>query len=869
MSGMNKIVLLISYVFLFGSLLTAAANKKQVISKTIDKGWQFQKEGDSNWHSAKVPGSVHNDLWKNDIIGDPYYRDNEEKLQWIDKETWIYQTTFDISNEVKSKANAQLVFHGLDTYADVYLNGTKVLTANNMFRTWNADVKALLQAKNNELKIVFHSPVKTAEPEWDALGYPLFAINDQSELGGVQDKKVSVFTRKAGYHYGWDWGPRLVTSGIWRPVELQAWDNVRIEDVYYNQKSLTEKLANLATEVTLSATKKESVVVKVMDADSDKVLSTEKVKLKKGENKVSLNYQIDNPELWWTLGLGDAHLYQFRVEVVSDEAVIDSQTERIGLRTVELITEEDEIGKSFYIKLNGQPVFMKGTNYIPSDMFMSERYFIKMEDVIQATADGNMNMLRVWGGGVYEDKRFYDLCDEKGILVWQDFMFACSMYPGHEEFIENVRQEAIDNIKRLRNHASVGMWCGNNELEWAWFGWGMQKQFNWSKEDSTTIANDYFKLFTKVLPEVINEYTDKDYWASSPYFRSYGPHLENEGDRHLWDVWKGSKTPEYYKKHVPRFMSEYGFQAYPEMSTIETFTLPEDRQLSTPVMQLHQKAKNGNKRMKKPMYIEMGKGWERNLEDFVYVSQLYQAYDLKFAIETHRRNQPHCMGTLYWQINDVWPTPSWATIDYEGKWKAAHYAVRDAYETHMVSVSKDDGVLNTYVISDKPTSSEMKVLIEVMDFKGNVVYQKEEVVVMKEPQSKKVHAYKMSNLPEQKNNLVMVVTLKNGDIVKHQNLFYLSKQKELALNQDYKLKKSLTKNRDGSYSIELYSESLLKGLRLTSSETKGHFSDNYFDLLPGHTKTITWKAKKVGNSDVSFKISTYNDLLKKKAAWSN
>ncbi|MBB3696901.1 hypothetical protein KMW28_22340 [Flammeovirga yaeyamensis] len=850
--GQNKILLLL--FMMIGWQLSA-----QTIEQKITADWKFAQADRKEWLDAKVPGCVHTDLLRHKKIADPFFGENEKKVQWIDKKDWIYKTSF--NNSIEDTQKQELIFEGLDTYADVYLNDKKILSADNMFRSWTVDVSHIIKKGKNEIKIYFHSPIKKGTPLWDAVGYPLYAINDDAKTGNTGDRKLSVMTRKAGYHYGWDWGPRLVTSGIYRPITLKSWKNSRIDNIRYTQSNITAKNVDVKTEVNIKSVIPGNIEVVILDAVKGKKYASEFYNVKEGDQTLALDFKIKNPKLWWSNGLGDQHLYPIKVQIKSDGQLLDENVQNIGIRTVELVTEKDQIGESFKIRLNGHDIFMKGTNYIPGDMFLDRVSDEKMEETIKACADANMNMIRVWGGGTYEKDLFYDLCDKYGLLVWQDFMFACSLYPGDEAFVENVKQEVKDNVIRLRNHPSLAMWCGNNEIEWAWFGWGIQKELNLSEADSTKIINDYFRLFTKEIPDVLHQHDDKDYWASSPYFRKYGDHLETKGDRHLWDVWKGPKPMDYYKTHVPRFMSEYGYQSFPEVQVMKKYVKEDEVNLWSKGMRNHQKAKYGNKRIMKNLTREFGIDG-KDFEKFTYISQLYQGYDLKFAIETHRRNMPHCMGSLYWQVNDCWPVASWASIDYEGNWKSAHYRIQDAYKNKISTVSLDEGVYNIYVVSDELKDESAELKVQVLDFDGNTVLEQKKKVALKANTSSLAHSIKAEDLPEQKNNLVMVTTLTQKNKIIHRNEFYSVKSKDLALSKDYDLQKEVTANSDGSYTIKLSSNKLLRGVRVNSKDHSGCLTDNYFDLLPREVKVINWVPSKESNTNVSFDFHTLNDEQK-------
>ena len=656
--------------------------------------WQFQKQGDSLWFPAIVPGTVQTDLFSNQLIKDPYYSDNELKNKWVENENWVYRKIVEVDKS-KQNQNAELVFEGLDTYAIVFLNDRKILAAENMFRTYNVDIDSFLIEGENELKIVFESPVQKAIPIYDALPYRLPADNDRN------DKQTSVFTRKAPYQYGWDWGPRYVTMGIWRPVYLLFWKGFKVEENRLHQIKLTDTLAMVGWSAKVFS--EAEILLSCSINLGKEELINRKFKLIKGVNLLADTFPIYQPKRWWPNGYGDPVLYNFSIELGSRNHQFKEE-KKIGFRTLELITEADSLGESFYFKVNEIPVYAKGANYIPQDNFLPNVDSSRYAQIIKSTKEANMNMLRVWGGGIYENDIFYDLCDENGILVWQDFMFACSLYPGDSAFLQNVEQEARDNIKRLRDHPSLALWCGNNEINELWFNWGYQKKLGYSKEDSLKIWNDYQNLFTDLLPGLVKELNPEiQYWESSPKI-GWG-HAESltEGDSHYWGVWWGKEPFEVYEAKVPRFASEFGFQSFPQMSTLYSFADSSQMYLESDAMQAHQKSSIGNQTIVE--YMERDFPVPDDFEDFVYVSQLVQAYGLSKAIEAQRRAKPVCMGSLYWQLNDCWPGISWSGLDYFGNWKALHYEAQHDFATFLISID----VHSIYIVSDSLNSIEAQI----------------------------------------------------------------------------------------------------------------------------------------------------------------
>lgn len=632
----------------------------------INGNWEFNHVGTKEWYPASVPGVVHTDLLANDLIEAPFWECNEKQIQWIENEDWNYRTSFEVTKEQLEDDHIEIVFEGLDTYADVKLNDERIISSNNMFRTWNSDIKSLLKIGTNKLEVQFYSPLTYNKEQYDHYPYELPSGSE------TLDPKVGSFTRKAAYHFGWDWGPRFVTCGIWRPIKINTWNDARITDIYCSTKNISEAEAQLSALITIESSIEKEVTLNI---EGEMVL----MNLRKGFNTIEHKFTVANPNLWWCNGMGTPYLYDLHVKLYDEEEMITHKDIRYGIRTIELVNEKDSIGTSFYFKLNGKPVFMKGANYIPQDMFLTDVPESQYHKLLSDVATANMNMLRVWGGGIYENDIFYDLCDEKGILVWQDFMFAGSMYPVDSAFLENVEQEAKQNIIRLRNHPSIALWCGNNEIEVAWENWGWQKQYNYSKSDSLAIWNGYTQVFHDLIPTLCKELDpSRNYTPSSPSSNWGTPENFNHGSMHYWGVWHGREPFENFEKNVGRFMVEYGFQSFPSMETIKTFAMDSSLILDSETMKNRQKSYIGNGLITK--HIEQYYDTPKSFEEFVNLSQETQAKGMKMAIQAHLNKQPHCMGSLFWQLNDCWPGPSWSIIDYYGRHKKAYEVVKEEFK---------------------------------------------------------------------------------------------------------------------------------------------------------------------------------------------
>ena len=849
---------LFTFALMFLSCTMTYAN---VIQQEINTGWKFRQARLTNWYPATVPGVIHTDLYANRIIEDPFFRLNERGQQWVDKEDWMYETYFDVSGETMAKHNTILFFSGLDTYADVYLNGKLVLKADNMFREWKVDVKGKLKPDSNQLHIYFHSPIKIDIPKFDSLPFQYRTGPDQAENGGIFDKRVSIFARKAGYHYGWDWGPRFVTSGIWRPVFLEAWDDLKIENVFVHQQSVTSRKAVITTHVEVLADKDISgAKVSVKNHVGGKVYGSVKTDLKKGSNVVSVPFTISNPDLWWCNGLGKANMYTFDTEVSVHAEVIDRKQISTGLRSIKVVNKPDQYGTEFYFELNGVPVFAKGANYIPSDNFLPRVTAEKYEQTILDAVNANMNMLRVWGGGIYENDIFYDLCDKYGIMVWQDFMFACSVYPSEGAYLENIRQEAIDNVKRLRNHPSIALWCGNNETNEFWISWGW-KEFYAEQGYEDVVWKQYTDLFHKTLPEVVKAYDpDKFYWPSSPY--NTGTNDEVNNDRHYWGVWHGKEPTYKFNEIRSRFFSEYGFQSFPEFESVKIFA-PEadDWDITSEVMMAHQRAGNyANPRIREYLIDEYRE--PKDFEGFLYMSQVLQGDAVKIAIEAHRRDMPYCMGTLFWQHNDCWPVASWSSRDYYGRWKAQHYYARKVYRDMLVSPIAKGDALDIYIVSDRLKSTGGVLDIKVLKLDGTEVNSIKKTVKVPANTSTNMFSTEirslLKNVPA--NEVFIFAEFKDHAGVSYTNRYFLTKQKEVGF-PSANIKRSV-RPVDGGYEISLTADHFVRAVLLSVDGIDNFFEDNYFDILPGQEVKVKVRTGLLQQEfEKQLKITSFTDYI--------
>jgi beta-mannosidase len=686
--------------------------------------WQLRAADDDELIAAQVPGCVHLDLIAAGKIPNPFWRDNEKLVQWVSGRAWCYSREFDITSELLQQDNVVLRCDGLDTLATIRINGSELVRTANMFRWYEFDIKALLSAGTNRIEIEF-APALLHTRELQKQRY-IHAWLSREE--GVN------YIRKEACNYGWDWGPKLVTCGIWKPIQLIAWSGLKLGAVQIEQHHVDGKVeltirADLHGVSTLAAQLHVTI-------ELDGVQQAAAVAEIDGAQQ-QLSLTIDKPSLWWPNGMGAQPLYQVSVELRDSAGPpVDSWQRRIGLRTLRLERHDDEQGQSFGFSVNDVPFFAKGANWIPADAFVTRLTPPDYRALLESAGDANMNMLRVWGGGIYEADEFYDICDELGICVWQDFMFACACYPTFDEdWMQNVRIEAEQQVRRLRHHACVALWCGNNELEQGLCGpeWTIH-QMPWSEAA---------RLFDGLLGEVVaaND-AHRDFWPGSPHTPVGDRKLcndPNSGDAHLWSVWHGREPFEWYRSSRHRFCSEFGFQSFPEPRTIAAFAAPEDQNISSYVMDFHQRSWVGN-----GIIMSYMLAWFRQPKDFdsfVWLTQIVQGLAMKYACEHWRRQMPHTMGALYWQLNDTWPGPSWSSIDYFHRWKALHYMARRFFAPLLVSMVEDVSKRQVEIWATNDSGDQFDATLElaITDVAGETLFEQSLQCVLDPRSSRLVH----------------------------------------------------------------------------------------------------------------------------------
>lgn len=808
----------------------------------LTSNWFFQQAGSTAWFPATVPGCNFTDLFANGLIQDPMQADHESQLQWIELEDWVYRCEFQVTAAQLQSQSWQLEALGLDTFADIYLNGQLLASTDNMFVGYQLDCQSLLVTGNNLLEIYFHSPIHQVKPLQLASGMVYPAENDKS------DDKLSVYVRKAPCHFGWDWGPRFVSSGIWRGIALVGHHKVKIDDLQFTQVSLTTAAASLQFDLDFTVLTPGPYQLQLQSSTRPELKQTVALELAAGQQQFQWLLQMQQPELWWPAGLGEAYLYPFSVSVydANSQQLLAERGLQIGLRTVEVINENDADGQSFYFKVNGLPVFMKGANYIPASAFPGSLTAADYQREFAAISAANMNMLRVWGGGFYQDELFYQLADQHGVLIWQDFMFACSLYPGDAGFLANVEREARYNIKRLRNHPCIAMWCGNNEVDMGIARWDWPQKFGYSEQLFSKLKHDYCQLFGQLLPGLVKQLDgDRFYLRSSPisFWEDDADHLANH---HFWGVWHGEQPFTEYQKRIPRFMSEYGFQSFPLQSSVDKFLPKAEQRLESPMLTVHQKHPRGNKLIQS--YLADEYQLPKDFEQLLYLSQVQQALGLKLAFDAHRAAMPFCMGTLYWQLNDTWPAASWSGIDYYGRWKALHYQAARSFRAQSLvfseQLSAQDQQLQLKLVSDSPQAFAATLALRLLDFSGQVLFRQSQqisVVPLQVTQVQQWSLAELTRLGDDRQFVLHAQLLSSADgRVLTDNLHFFRPNRELQLQQ---ATAQLQINAiDGLLTVRLQSHTLLRQVLLELPDLEGkvlNFSDNFIDLLANEPVEVT------------------------------
>lgn len=785
----------------------------------LNSNWVMHTVGSDELIPATVPGSVYGDLLASGKMENPFWKDNEIAALKLMDNDYEYKTNFELNSEFLKLDSVMLKFDGLDTIADIYLNSTHLGYADNMHRIWEYEVKELLSA-NNELRIVFHSPTK----------YIAEAFSKAPTLGTEDAMNGFVHIRKAHCMFGWDWGAHLPDMGIWRDVTLRGVNIAEITNAQILQFHENGQVRlNIVPEIKSVSSEKYTIEYYLTDPDGV-------------EEEISSEYVVTNPKLWWPNGFGEQNLYWVKI-VLKDLSgnIIDSLSKRIGLRTITMDRTKDKWGEKFCTCVNGVNIFSMGADYIPEDHLLGRVTPDTTRKLLEKAIFSNFNSIRVWGGGYYPDDWFYDLCDEMGLIVWQDFMFACAVYDLTPEFEVNITAEFIDNIKRIRHHASLGLMCGNNEME------QFVAERNWVTKESE--VTDYTIMYEQILPRVMKEYAPQVfYWPASP--SSGGgfdnPQDENRGDVHYWDVWHGNKPFSEYRKFHFRYLSEFGFQSFPSKKTIETFTdNEEDMNIFSYIMERHQR--NGSANGKIMNYMQQTYKYPTSFETLIYASQLLQADAIRYGVEHFRRNRndDRCMGAVYWQFNDCWPVASWSSVDYEGRLKALHYYARRFFAPVIISC-EEEGLLNSNcelvrlpfefnksiklcVSNETTTAKDIKVRWFVRDAMANVLRQEEMTVKVRALSSLWLDKVELPDI-DIYNEYVSYEALMDDAIISEGTVIF-------SVPKYFHYKNPNLRYEINGNKITVFADSYAKSVEILNSNEDLVITDNYFDMNAG-SKTV-------------------------------
>jgi beta-mannosidase len=785
--------------------------------RTLLTDWKFQYQ--NKWREARVPGCIHADLRRHELIPDPFWGDNELKLQWIEEEDWQYRCEFELDAETCRGGRIDLVAEGLDTVAEVRLNGRVLGRTDNMFVAHRYDVRGIARPGKNTLDVHFSSPMTYIRERQRPGDYEEW--NDF--VGGCS------LIRKEQCSFGWDWGPRFATCGIYLPIYLESWSGCRFDSVRIIQDH-SGKGVRLSAKATLAGNTRNYIIRGTVSLNGKRA----------AEFDSDLTALIPKPQLWWPNGFGDQPLYDVSLELVRNGEVIDTWHERIGLRTILLDRQDDEHGQSFQFVGNGRPIFAKGANWIPAHAFVNQVTERDYAELLGSAAAAHMNMIRVWGGGIYEMEAFYNVCDELGLLVWQDFMFACALYPGNRSFLESVKREAAHQVKRLANRACLALWCGNNEIE----------HVAGEIVKTRKRKKAYDDVFYRILPEAVNLYDGvTEYWPSSPHHPDgYGKPRKRKhaGDVHFWEVWHSRRPVKRYEETAFRFCSEFGMQSFSSPDVAAQYCRPEEFNVFAPSMENHQKNPAGNQIILD--YVSRLYRFPKDYASLAYLSQLNQAYCMKVGVEHFRRSMPFTMGALYWQLNDCWPVASWSSLEFGGKWKAAHYAARRFFAPVLVSAhvpgtetaGKGNLIRNhvrevhLYTVSDLPFPVKATLSWKVYRIDGRILMSGSQAVRLTYGAGVRRRTLDLGDLIKHHGvrNIYLRIQLETerGDV--SEDAVFLTAPRFIEFPRA-RAKHDLRKISESEFEVRLSSRKFLHQVQIHLNGIPHHAEDNYLDLHPG------------------------------------
>ena len=804
--------------------------------------WNMFHPVKKEWIPAGTHGSVQEKLIGTGELPDPFYGKNEEKFGWVEDHLWEFVSEFTLTDDQFKKDHIELEFPGIDTYADIYLNDSLIGFAQNAFRPYYFEIKGKVKSGKNKLRVVFTSPVMHHRSSFEKAKYKLPAPNDVDSIA------IAPYARKPQYQFGWDWALRMNTIGFLKPVKLDAYNDTKIRSINISTLSISEDEAEMSFEILLAHPAKSSLTWESETFGS--------VDIVPGESRVIRREVVEQPRLWWPKGQGKAELYDdnwcLKKVAASGSTVLDKREVRFGIRTTELINEADKWGTAYVIKVNGREVFCKGGDYIPQDIFPSRVKDADLRKMVETMAAANFNMVRVWGGGYYPDEEFFNACDELGVMVWQDFMFACAMYPGDPDFLANVKEEVEFQIPRIASHPSLTIFNGNNEVDVAWKNWGFQLKYGLYGSSAKEIEDSYDRLFKQLLANQVTRFTNSPYIHTSPLSNWGKDEFYNHGTQHYWGVWHGKDPMENFAKKIGRFNAEYGFQSFPEYSTLLTFSQRTDWDLNSDVMKHHQKSYVGNGMIMK--HAKNLYGEPASFEDFVYYSQLTQATAVSMAVTGHRLDAPRCMGTLYWQVNDCWPAPTWSSIDYYGNWKALHYWVKDDYEdVAILSKLTDTKELEFYLVSSQPDTFMCEVFFTVYDLNGKELFKNNASQLIRGNEAEKICDHCIKKDASGINYFVRFDWKDQNGSLHCRTFSHTPQVYQKATAEEITLSLGEVDPVGNTVKVLVENKRFVKNFWLYSSKAGNEFDRNFVDLIPGKHVFIMKFDELPQLSDLGFK----------------
>lgn len=802
--------------FIIALLLSSSFYAQEFRNLTLR--WEMQEVGAKQAIPTMLPGSVIHTLVEAGELQDPSQENYENQAQWVCEKDWLFTSQKFNLGTFFDYEHIELEFQSLDTYAEVYINGKMVLSADNYHRTWRIkDAKKHMDPFVNVIEIKFFSPIKKAQEQLNALEYSL------------PTEAIRSVNRSPQFQYGWDWAPKLVDMGLHSPIKLIGWNNARILNTNFETSSCNEREANMSAQIKIEADDATHAfgLIHVFN-DRDELVFTKDIdqNIDEGISTIDFNFTIENPQLWWSWDLGEPHQYRaiFKAKIDGEPNTILNRETFFGVRKIELIQENDQWGESFYFKLNGKAVYARGANLVPLNIQEHKTDSAQIGALVRDAYKANMNMIRVWGGGVYQDDYFYEQCDQLGMLVWQDFMFACAMYPGNDNFLNSVKAESEDQLDRLKQHPSIALWCGNNEVREGWDRWGWKTGLD--KKEIKRIDEAYNTLFLSLLPEQVKKHTSVPYHSSSPRFGRGDERYLKEGDAHDWWVWHDAYPFEHFQENIPRFMSEFGFQSIPQESTLRQ-AIGGELDTNNVSLQAHQKHHKGFPTI--TTYLHRDFDTTNDFASYAYLSRVQQARGIGMGIRA-QRFAPQCMGSLYWQLNDCWPVVSWSSIDSEGQWKALHYEARRANAPFAFDLKFDDNNIH-YGISSLEKYAYYGVLrLELFDESGKLIHQQEETAELEYLDGATFATDRLKN----KVSYATLSFIVNDELIASENFPVIEMKQLQLINGSSNLKPI----HDGDkFRFDLKSTYFTYGLEITAN-VNGTWSDNFLCLAPGEARSI-------------------------------